>query len=109
MGQRVKIRIDGEYSEPGKIGRGVRQGCPLSPILFNIYIEEIIRETLEDMEEGIKVGGRMVKALRFADDQAMMASSQEGLQRMMDRLNTISIDYEMKINTKKTKIMKISK
>ena len=43
MGQRVKIRIDGKYSEPGKIGRGVRQGCPLSPILFNIYIEEIIR------------------------------------------------------------------
>ena len=109
MGQRVKIRIDGEYSEPGKIGRGVRQGCPLSPILFNIYIEEIIRETLEEMEEGIKVGGRMVKALRFADDQAMLASSQEGLQRMMDHLNKISMDYEMKINIKKTKVMMISK
>ena len=109
MGQRVKIRIDGEYSEPGRIGRGVRQGCPLSPILFNIYIELIVREALEEMNEGVKVGGRLIKALRFADDQAMMAHSQEGLQRMMDRLNTISTEYEMKINTKKTKVMKISR
>src|SRR3984885_1819812 len=49
MGQRVKIRIDGEYSEPGKVGRGVRQGFPLSPLLFNIYIEELVGEALEDL------------------------------------------------------------
>ena len=55
------------------------------------------------------MGGKMVKALRFADDQAMMAGSQEGLQLMMDRLNSISMDYDMKINIKKTKVMKISK
>jgi hypothetical protein len=109
MGQRVKIRIDGEYSEPGKIGRGVRQGCSLSPKLFNIYIEEIVRETLEEVNEGIKVGGRLVKALRFADDQAMLAGTQKELQRMMDRLNMISTEYDMKINIKKTKAMRISK
>ena len=109
MGQRVKIRIDGEYSEPGKIGRGVRQGCPLSPILFNIYIEEIVRESLDEMNEGIKVGGKLVKALRFADDQAMLAQNQGGLQRMMDRLNMISMEYGMKINIRKTKVMKISR
>ena len=109
MGQQVRIRIEGEYSEPGKIGRGVRQGCPLSPILFNIYIEEVTRETLEEMTEGIKVGGKLIKALRFADDQAMMAGSQEGLQKMMDRLNRISMEYDMRINIKKTKVMKISR
>src|ERR1043165_7607201 len=109
MGQRVKIRIDGEFSEPATIGRGVRQGCPLSPILFNIYIEEIVREMLEELEEGVKVGGKMVKALRFADDQAMLAGSQEGLQMMMDRLNRISLNYDMKININKTKVMRISK
>src|SRR5688572_8499115 len=109
MGQKVRIRIEGEYSEPGLIGRGVRQGCPLSPLLFNIYIEELIREALEDTEEGIKVGGKLVKALRFADDQAMLAGREDELQKMMDRLNTVSIQYKMKINIKKTKVMKISK
>ena len=56
---------------------------------------------MEDMPEGIKVGGRLMNALRFADDQAMIAASQKGLQRMMDRLNTISEEYDMKINIKR--------
>ena len=47
MGQTVMIRIDGINSKPGKIGRAIRQGCPLSPLLFNIYIEEIVREAME--------------------------------------------------------------
>src|SRR6218665_1079905 len=81
MGQTIRIRIEGECSEPGVIGRGVRQGCPLSPILFHIYIEEIMREAIEEMTEGIKVGGQLTNALRFADDQAMIAASQKGLQR----------------------------
>src|SRR6218665_921721 len=109
LGQKVRIRIEGEYSEPELIGRGVRQGCPLSPLLFNIYIEELIREALEDTEEGIKVGGKIIKALRFADDQAMLAGSLSDLQRMMDRLNLVSVNYNMKINTKKTKVMRVSK
>ena len=49
------VRIDGEYSDPGKVGRSVRKGYPLSPLLFNIYIEELVREAVEDLEEGIKV------------------------------------------------------
>ena len=103
MGQKVRIRIEGEYSEPGLIFTGVRQRCPLSPLLFNTYIEEQIREALEDTEEGIKVGGKLVKALRFADDQAMLAGREDELQKMMDRLNTVSIQYKMKINIKKNK------
>src|SRR6218665_1900886 len=109
MGQQMRVRIDGEYSEPGKVGRDVRQGCPLSPLLFNIYIEELVREAVEDLEEGIKVGGRWIKALRFADDQAMVAKSQKGLQALMDRLDRTSREYGMKINIKKTKVLKISK
>ena len=109
MNQKVKIRIDGECSEEGEIGRGVRQGCPLSPLLFNIYIEELIQEAMEETDEGVKVGGRLIKALRFADDQSMLATTQAGLQKMMDKLNLTSKTYNMKINIGKTKSTKISR
>jgi hypothetical protein len=109
MNQTVKIRIEGEYSEAGEIGRGVRQGCPLSPLLFNIYIEELIQEAMEETGEGIKVGGKIIGALRFADDQAMLATTKEGLQKMMEQLNTTSTKYNMKINIGKTKVMRVSK
>src|SRR6218665_2501648 len=68
----------------------------------------MMREAMEEMSEGIKVGGQLMNALRFADDQAMIAASQKGLQKMMDRQNKISEEYDMKINIKKTKIMRIS-
>jgi len=55
------------------------------------------------------VGGKLVKSLRFADNKAMLAGCECELQRMMDHLNMVSVNYNMKINTKKTKVMKISK
>jgi len=80
LGQKGRVRIEGEYSEPGLIGREVRQGCPHSPLLFNIYIEELITEALENTKEGVKVGGNIIKALRFVDDQPMLAGSKSDLQ-----------------------------
>src|SRR5688572_4792415 len=64
---------------------------------------------MEEVKDGIKVGERLTEALRFADDKAMLAGSQKGLHKMMDRLNKISKEYYMNINIKKTKIMRISK
>ena len=57
MNQNAVVRVVGEESEPGVIGRGVRQGCPLSPLLFSIYAETMMAETLEGNEEGVMVGG----------------------------------------------------
>ena len=61
------------------------------------------------MEVGIKVRGKLIKALQFVDKEAMLASREQDIQRMMDGLNRTTKEYEMKINTKKTNIMKISR
>ena len=109
MEQAVVIRIDGKDSEAAKIGRGVRQGCPMSPQKFNIYIEALMQKAMDHQKVGVKVGGRIVQAVRFADDQAVVANSNAGLQRIMEILNKTSEKYGMKINLKKTKVMRISR
>jgi hypothetical protein len=81
----------------------------MSPLLFTIYAESMMIEAMEGIEEGIKVGGKLVRDVRFADDQAMAAGTESGLQKMMDSLNSTAERYGMKINIKKTKVMKVSK
>ena len=60
MRQEAVVRTVGEDPAPGVIGRGVRQGCPLPPLLLLIYAEVMMIETLEDMEEGVSVGGQVL-------------------------------------------------
>ena len=96
-------------TENCEIGRGVRQGCLLSPTLFSIFVERMMLEAINGLEEGISVGGELIRDVRFADDQAMLGSTERGLQKVMDRLNDTARKYMMKINIKKTKVMKISK
>src|SRR3989441_3899475 len=106
MRQEAVVRTVGGDSDPGVIGRGVRQGCPLSPLLFSIYAEVMMIEALEDMEEGVLVGGQLISDVRFADDQGM-ASTEMGLQRLMNKLNDTAKNFGMKINVQKTKTMEI--
>lgn len=106
--QTASVRTRTGTTDPAIIGRGVRQGCLVSPILFNIYAEAMLREALEEVE-GVRVGGQLVKSVRFADDQAMVASTASGLQHMMECTNKIVNNYGMRINIKKTKVMKIGK
>ena len=69
------------------MGRGVRQGCPLSPLLFLIYTEAMMLEAMAEIEEGVLVGDELIKDARFADDRGMLASTEHGLQKVMDGLN----------------------
>ena len=109
LGQTVSIRTAQGDSEPGSIGRGVRQGCPLSPILFNVYAEAMVQEAFIHMKDGIIVGGRTVNSVRFADDKAIVSHSEEGLQRLMDSLVTTGEDFGIRINITKTKVMKVTR
>src|SRR5206468_12012049 len=87
--------------------RGVRQGCTLSPLLFNLYSEAMIMEALEEAK-GIRFNGNEITHLRYADDAVLAAESEQNLQDMMDNMNEACKTYGMAINVKKTKVMVVS-
>ena len=57
MNQEAFVKVNGELTKPRIIGRGVRQGCSLSPLLFSLYVEEMMKETMIDLDEGVQIGG----------------------------------------------------
>src|SRR3989442_15826694 len=103
MRQEAVVRTMCGYSFPGLIGRGVRQGCPISALLLSMYAEVMMIEELEDMEEGVSVGGQLVNDVRFADDQGMAAGTEMVLHRLMNKLNDTAKNFGMKINAQKNK------
>ena len=105
MGQRARVRVKDGLTNAAVIGRGTRQGCLLSLVLFNIYAEAMLRDALSDMNQGIRTEGRLIKTVRYADDQATVASSAERLQHMMDKMQETATEYGMTINIKKTKVI----
>ena len=82
----------------------VQQGCLLSPTLFNIYLERIMTDALEDHEGTVSIGGRTITNLRFADDIDGLAGEEE-LANLVEHLDKPSTAFGMKISAKKTKLM----
>ena len=83
-GQETTVRTGHETTDWFQIGKGVRQGCILSPCLFNFYAEYIIRNTgLEEAQAGIKIAGRNVNNLRYANNITLMAESEEELKSLL--------------------------
>lgn len=108
--QTAEIKINNTLStESFNILKGVRQGCILSPILFNIYVEKIFQLALEDETRGIKINGKLITNIRYADDTAILANSIEDLQILLNKLNEVGTAFGLNINIKKTKMMIVSR
>ena len=89
-----------------QIGKGVCQGCILSPCLFNLHAEYIMRNTgLEEAQAGIKIAWRNINNLRYADDATLMAESEEELKSLLMKVKEESEKVGLRFNIQKTKIM----
>ena len=106
VSQETTVRTGHGTTDWFQIGKGVHQGWILSPCLFNFYAEYIMRNTgLEETQAGIKIAGRNVNNLRYADDTTLMAESEEELQSLLMKVKEESEKPGLKLNIQKTKIM----
>jgi hypothetical protein len=92
MAQSVKMRLNQGETRSVKIGRGVRQGCCLSPILFNLYSESLAKEALEGFGD-FKIGGQIIHAVKYADELVLLAKEEKVLQDISDNLIEIGKCY----------------
>ena len=105
-GQEATVRTENGTTDWFQIGKGVCQGCILSPCLFNLYAESIMRNTgLEETQAGIKIAGRNINNLRYANDTTLMAESEEELKSPLMKVKEESENVGLKLYLQKTKIM----
>ena len=101
--QQLELAMEQDWFQ---IGKGVRQGCILSPCLVNFYAEYIMRNTgMEEAQTGIKIAGRNINNLRYAEDTTLMAESEGELKSLLMKVKEESEKVGLKLNIQKTKIM----
>lgn len=105
--QTTLIDINGITKE-AKINQGVRQGCPLSPYLFNLFIEKAI-DQMKETSNGIKINGQRIHCIRFADDIVNLSDTESDMNTMLNELDASLKQFSLKINANKTKTMFICK
>ena len=99
------VYYNGSVGEWFRTTVGVRQGCLLSRTLFNIFVERIMTDALENHEGSVSIGGRTITNLRFADDIDALAGKEDELVKLINHLDTTSTKYGMEISAEKTKLM----
>ena len=105
-GQEAKVRTGHGTKDWFQIGKGVCQGCILSLCLFNLYAEYIMRNAgLEETQAGIKIAGRNINNLRYADDTTLMTESEEELKSLLMKVKEESEKAGLKLNIQKINIM----
>ena len=105
-GQEATVRTGHGTKDWFQIGKGVCQGCILSPCLFNLYAEYIIQnDGLDEAHAGIKIAGRNINNFRYADDTTLMAESEDELKSLLMKVKEKCKKAGLKLNIQKTKIM----
>ena len=105
-GQEATVRIGHGTMDWFQIGKGVHQGCILSPCLFNLHAEYIMRNAgLDEAQAGIKIAGRNIINLRYENDTTLMAESEEELKSLLMKVKEESEKTDLKLNIQTTKIM----
>ena len=105
-GQEATVRTGHGTTDWFQIGKGVRQGCILSPCLFNLYAEYIMRNAgLEEAQAGIKIARRSINNLRYTDDTTLITESEEELKSLLMKVKEESEKVGLELNIQKTKIM----
>ena len=105
-GQEATVRTGHGTTDWFQMGKGVCQGCILSPCLFNLYAEYIRRNAgLDETQAGIKIAGKNINNLRYADDTTLMAESEEEIKSLLMKVKGESEKVGLKLNIQKTKIM----
>ena len=105
-GQEATVRTGHGTTDWFQIRKGVCQGCVLSPCLFNLYVEYIMRNSgLDEAQTGIKIARRNINNLRYTDDTTLMAESEEELKSLLMKVKEESVNVGLKLNIQKTKII----
>ena len=105
-GQEATVRTGHGKTDWFQIGKVVHQGCIMSPYLFNLYAEYIMRKAaLDETQARIRIAGRNINNLRYADDTTLMAESEEELKSHLKKVKEESDNVGLKLNIQKTKIM----
>lgn len=100
------VRINGLYTDYFNIQSGVKQGCLLSPVLFNLYINDLCQE-MKTLNKGVTINNEVVNILLYADDAVLIAESESDLQIMINALSKWCSKWEMKLNVEKSKVMHV--
>ena len=103
------VRVQGKNSEWFEVAMGVRQGCTMSPWLFNLVMDSIVREAREKFQGGVQLESSKVQFLLFADDLVIVAENEEDIKRNAEVLNEVMAKWKMRINWQKTKVMVVQR
>jgi len=103
---KILIKYNKKLSKPVEINKGIPQGYPLSPTLFNIYLDEIITKWQNQDPTGIELSkNQQLSTLLFADDQVIIADTEDNLQKAAHKLNQIITEYVLALSVQETKSM----